>query len=187
MKKIHIIILAAASFVAASCTQTRFVPTAATFEAANEQIAISLNKDGYRISGQSSNEKNEVTVTGHNYNKYTGYNNIVDNNYSNIDTYTFTSQDGQTVSYTTKYAYKNDINNEPCLKEMNLIECKVSNPEIFNKYCGSTGSINQTLEASRQSVEFLDIGSTTLTVTGLLTLCVLGLLFPKIDFYFRNH
>ena len=144
------------------------MPTVATFKDANDQIAISLDKDGYRISGQASNEKNEVTVTGYNYNRYTGFNSIVSNNYSNTDTYTFTSEDGETVSYTTKYAYRNDINGEPCLKEMNLTECKVSNPEKFSEYCGNNGSINQALEASRREVKFWDTLSTVLVIVILL-------------------
>lgn len=183
MKKIHIIGLFLFSIMATSCMQTLYVPTAETFKNANDQIAVSLNKDGYRISNQSSVEKNEMVVTDQTYNSRTGYSNKIDNNFVNYDSYTFTSQTGETVSYSTKYSYKNSINGELYLKEMNLTECKVSNPDKYSQYCGNTGSIKRELEASRRDVRDLNIFTTTVLTCGVLVgvTIVLALLFPETE------
>ena len=72
MKKIYIIALAAFSFLATSCMHTLYVPTEATFKSANDQIAVDLNKSGYRLTNQSSVEKNELVVSDQTYNSKTG-------------------------------------------------------------------------------------------------------------------
>ena len=180
MKKIYIILLVAFSFMATSCMQTHYVPTAATFKAAKDQISANLNKAGYRLSNQSSVEKNELVVTDQTYNTRTGYSNKIDNNFVNYDSYTFTAANGETVSYSTKYGYKKSIHGELYLKEMNVTECKVSNPDKYAEYCGNTGSISRELEASRRNVEDLNVFTTTLLACGVVigAAVVLALLFP---------
>lgn len=181
MKKLYLIALVACTFLATSCMQTHYVPTAATFKTANDQIAVNLNKAGYRISNQSSVEKNELVVTDQTYNTRTGYSNKIDNNFVNYDSYTFTDKNGETVSYSTKYSYKNSIHGELYLKEMSLTECKVSNPDKYGEYCGNTGSISRELEASRRSVEDLNVFTTTLLTCGIIVAAAvaLALLFPE--------
>ena len=168
MKKIYIIALAAFSFLATSCMHTLYVPTEATFKSANDQIAVDLNKSGYRLTNQSSVEKNELVVSDQTYNSKTGYSNKIDNNFVNYDSHTFTNPSGQSISYSTKYSDKRSITGEVYLKEMNVTECKVSNPDDYQQYCGNTGSIQRELEASRREVRDLNIFTTTLLTCGIL-------------------
>lgn len=168
MKKIYIIVLAAFSLLATSCMHTLYVPTEATFKNANDQIAANLNKDGYRLTNQSSVEKNELVVSDQTYNSKTGYSNKIDNNYVNYDSYSFTNANGETISYSTKYGYKRSINGQVYLKEMNVTECKVSNPDDYQQYCGNTGSIKRELESSRRDVRDLNIVTTTLLTCGVI-------------------
>ena len=156
MKKIYIIVLAAFSLLATSCMHTLYVPTEATFKNANDQIAANLNKDGYRLTNQSSVEKNELVVSDQTY------------NYVNYDSYSFSNANGETISYSTKYGYKRSINGQVYLKEMNVTECKVSNPDDYQQYCGNTGSIKRELESSRRDVRDLNIVTTTLLTCGVI-------------------
>ena len=61
------------SFFATSCYTTQGVVSNSMYENSRNQVASNMEANGYSLSGENHEEKNEVVVTGQSYSKYTGY------------------------------------------------------------------------------------------------------------------
>lgn len=75
-----LILLSLLCFLSVGCTSTVSVVLLPDLESANESIDIQLAEKGYSLTNKTSEQKNEVYVSGQSYSKYTGYGTKMDNN-----------------------------------------------------------------------------------------------------------
>ena len=158
-------------FSLTSCTTTYSVTSKASLDKALDNVAIELRSRGYYPAGTSTDTKNEVTVTGQSYSKYTGYGTRMDNNYITSDTYRFSDTIGNTMNYTVSYQLRNQ-GNFVYVTDLQVKGCETSNVKEFANLCGSS-SPTKIIENLPQdsSVELYD-ESKTYVFAGLLALLV---------------
>lgn len=134
LKQLYLSILALLCL--SSCTTTYHVTSKASLDKALDNIAIELSNKGYYPAGTSTDTKNEVTVTGQSYSKYSGYGTLMGNNYITSDTYRFADTNGNSMNYTVSYQLKNN-NGFLYVTDLQIKGCETSNVKEYTNLCGS--------------------------------------------------
>ena len=98
-------------------------------------VAIELKSQGYYPAGTSTDTKNEVTVTGQSYSKYSGYGTLMGNNYITSDTYRFADTTGNSMDYTVSYQLKNK-DGFFYVTDLQVKGCETSNVREYENLCG---------------------------------------------------
>lgn len=176
MKKIALILSLALSFVATGCYTTQGVVSNSMYENSRNQVASNMEANGYILSGENHEEKNEMVVTGQSYSKYTGYGTKMDNDFYSYDTYKYSNQEGDNAEYTVKYKGLVDDNGGYALSSVQVLGCKTSKAADYEKLCSGNSSPSNVIgNMSKDSSKTeLDVANTTIAVTGITT--VLSLL-----------
>lgn len=177
-----LILLSLLCFLSVGCTSTVSVVLLPDLESANESIDIQLAEKGYSLTNKTSEQKNEVYVSGQSYSKYTGYGTKMDNNYYLYAGYTYTNSNDDKVSYTVKYQVKTD-GFEPAnfvfADNISVIGCESTASGKYNEICGDSGVVKGTIkEAKRTAVSVYDSLKTYCAafvgaIGGSLILCLL--------------
>ena len=139
-----------------------------------------MEKYGYYQAGKSTDTRNELTVTGQSYSKYTGYGTKMDNNYFNSETYRFSDTAGNTMNYTISYQLRRS-------REMYYVTnvevkgCETSNVKDYNKLCGVDAPKNkiESLHAD-STIEVEDNESTYLLIGGIVLIATILILLPTL-------
>lgn len=140
MKLRYLFIPTMVLFSLTSCTTTYSVMSKASLDKALDNVAIELRSRGYYPAGTSTDTKNEVTVTGQSYSKYTGYGTRMDNNYITSDTYRFADTIGNTMNYTVSYQLRNN-GSFVYVTDLQVKGCETSNVKEYANLCGSSTPI----------------------------------------------
>ena len=159
-----------------SCTTTYNVISKAALDQSIDRVAAEMEKYGYYPAGNSTDTRNEVTVTGQSYSKYTGYGTKMDNNYITSDTYRFSDTAGNTMNYTVGYQLRQS-SGLYYVTEVEVKGCETSNVKDYNKLCGSDAPKNRisTLPADA-TVELYDEAKTYLLIGGLTLIALIPLM-----------
>jgi len=135
MKKLFGLIICCFTF--SSCYTTHKVVSKTSLDRTIDNVAIELKSKGYYPTGTSIDTKNEVTVTGQSYSKYSGYGTRLDNNYITSDTYSFADTLGNTMNYTVSYQLnKSTSNGFYYVTNLQVTGCETSNPKEYERLCG---------------------------------------------------
>ena len=159
-----------ATLCLSSCTTTYNVISKSALDKSVNQVSSEMEKYGYYPAGNSSDTRNEVTVTGQSYSKYSGYGTKMNNNYITSDTYRFADTVGNTMNFTIGYQLRRSDNGLFYVTEVEVKGCETSNVKDYNKLCGANSPkhLIETLPAD-QSVEIYDEAK-TYTLIGVLSL-----------------
>jgi len=171
MKKTTLILSAAlVALMASSCYSTKNVVTQTTYQQAVEKLKSDMATRGYALSGQNSEKKNELQVTGVSYSKYTGYGTQMDNNYFQYDTYSFTNESGDNMNFSVKYEEEMAPEGFVYLENIQVLGCSTSKPSDYNDLCAGDIAPAKTIGnlPKDASASYFDYGKTLVTTT-LLT------------------
>ena len=165
MKKLFVLIICCATF--SSCYTTHNVVSKTSLDETIDIVSIELKRNGYYPAGTSTDTKNEVTVTGQSYSKYSGYGTRMDNNYITSDTYRFADTLGNSMDYTVSYQLKKTSGGFYYVTDLQVKGCETSNPKEYEKLCGkdSPTKLNITNLHPDKSVEVFDEGKTIATAS----------------------
>ena len=178
MKKLFGLIICCVSF--SSCYTTHSVISKTSLDETIDNVDIELRSRGYYLIGTSTDTKNEVTVTGQSYSKYSGYGTRMDNNYITSDTYRFADTLGNSMNYTVSYQLKKS-DGFYFVTNLQVKGCETSNPKEYRNLCGSKSPIKLITNLSPdESVEVFD-RKTTLGAIGMIiftgTLIILSFIY----------
>lgn len=147
MKKLRLIFLfCVACLLITSCTSTKIVFATSALNSANDAVELQMKQKGYLLSNKGSDTKNEVYVSGQSYSTYSGYGTLMENKLQKYDTYTFTNEDGNKISYTIKYSPKENCENEHVfyyVEDISLVGCEVTELGKYTEICGENGTIRR--------------------------------------------
>lgn len=110
-----------------------------SFRNTTDKIQDDLGNLGYTLSGQKSEQKNEVSVSGVSYSRYWGYGSAMKNNYWTYSEYSFMDTLNNDVTYTLKYQEVEDY-----VDAVELIGCSAR--KNYNEICGSGGVVRTRIE-----------------------------------------
>ena len=144
-------------FIFSSCYTTHSVISKTSLDRTIDSVTIELRNKSYYPTGTSTDTKNEVTVTGQSYSKYSGYGTRLDNNYTTSDTYRFADTLGNTMNYTVSYQLKNK-DGFFYVTDLQVKGCETSNPKEYEKLCGKDSPIKWKITnlSPDESVEVFD-------------------------------
>lgn len=178
----YLMIAVSASLLAASCYTTHGVFSESAYENAKAQVQANMEKNGYNLSGQQHEERNEVVVTGQSYSQYSGYGTKMDNNYHQYETLQFANKAGETAEYSVKYQAVLDDHNNYALQEVQVLGCRTSKAADYSSICtGSAspqnviGKMAPDLQRSVLNVPATTAAVTCVTVIATLLACLLYL------------
>lgn len=159
------------SFFATSCYTTQGVVSNSMYANSRNQVASNMEANGYSLSGENHEEKNEVVVTGQSYSKYTGYGTQMDNNFYIYDTYKYSNNEGESAEFTVKYKSLIDDKGGYALSGIQVLGCKTTKAADYSKLCSGNNSPstiigNMPVDSSKTE---LDVANTTIAVTGITT------------------
>jgi hypothetical protein len=152
-----------------SCTSTYNVISKAAMDKAIDHVAIELKSKGYYPAGTSTDTKNEVTVTGQSYSKYSGYGTLMGNNYITSDTYRFADTLGNSMDYTVSYQLKNS-DGFYYVTDLQVKGCETSNVREYGNLCGPTSPTKTITNLSPDSSVSLFDANKTYILIGVLAL-----------------
>lgn len=165
MKKLVLLFCVASLMV--SCTNTYQVVSTSAYEKARNAVASNMAANGYMLSGENHDQRNEVMVTGQSYSQYSGYGTLMDNNYHQFDTYRFANKDGETVEYTVKYKSVLADGGGYALSDVNVLGCSTSKASDYAKLCTGLSSPSAKIGQMPQDATYtvLDEEGTLVVVT----------------------
>ena len=179
MKKHKLLFLALVAIILLSgCKNTYHVISKSTFDKTINEIKSDIAKQGYALSGISTDSKNNVYVAGTSYSTSAGYGSKMANDMVTTDTYRFTHDDGSTMSFSVSYKAMQDAPGSLIyVTEVFVPGCEVSNPQLYDTLCGSNSPVNK-IYAMPQDTSFqkTNAGGTLLLLT-FLALIMGGLSF----------
>lgn len=147
MKRIQIILflfVAAACFTSCTTTKTIQVVTKASLDRTLNEINGELSDYGYEMSGMSNESKNEVSVSGVSYSRWTGYGSAMENNYWQYDEYAYVDSLDNNVSFTLKYQLSEDADGVPFLQSLEMTNCAAN--KNYYTMCGKDGIVRGKIE-----------------------------------------
>lgn len=169
MKKTTILILLFALMAAmSSCTTTIPVISVNAYKSVQDDIKSEMAEMGYSLSGEKSEQKNEVSVSGVSYSRWTGYGSALKNNYWNYSEFSFVDSANNNVSYTLKYKEYFD-HGEKCIMETTLTGCNAN--KKYDEICGTNGLVKKKIGAMTDNpdkyIRVTDQAGTVVTVVGV--------------------
>ena len=125
-----------------------------------DKIAISLNKEGYELSGKASSTQNNIHVTNVSYSTKSGYGTAMANDYVTTDRYTFINSDGNNVCFEVSYNLRQSFDSILYITNVNIPQCSTSNPKEYNKMCGNNSPIYNITNTPQRTYEEINIRAT---------------------------
>lgn len=150
-----------------SCTTTFMAVSKSSLDAAVSHIDEEMWDRGYILTGQSDNTRNEVTVTGVTYSRYTGYGTAMKNNWWQTQEYVYTDSLDNSVSFTVKYQLKVDKNGREYVEGLEMTNCSAS--KNYKSVCGLNGVVRESVEnvANKPGME-VTVSNPGATAAGIL-------------------
>ncbi|MBR1792573.1 MAG: hypothetical protein IJ764_02930 [Bacteroidales bacterium] len=180
MKRTSIVmLLSAISFLMTGCYTNKTVMVATYDDMRNEMARTreKLSSIGYNLTGQSINTENNLNVSAHTFSLDHGFSNLIENNYTIKETYSFAKEDGSwlhfDVSYKLKYHYDYD-SSILCATNISIPQCEVSSPQNYNALCGPNSPIWNIPNPTSQTAIEIDTLSGDRTI--LATLAILSVI-----------
>lgn len=163
-----------------SCMDTKLVTKKSTFDRVVSQVQEEMAQQGFKLTGSSSETKNDLVVLGTSYTERGGYGTELANNYVTRDTYRFTNTSGHTASYTVSYLLRETKKGQPYIDAAEIAGCEVSDPADYELICGAKSPIYQINSMEKdQTVKVGNSTKTLLLASGVtivaLILLLLGL------------
>lgn len=162
-----------------ACTTTRQTISPTNFLSNVHGVSESIESMGYKQSGTSSDQRNEVYVAATSYSTTTGFGSAMGNDYYWYDTYRFTDSTNNTASYQIKYKCAKDNKGKLFVSNVCLAGCDCSNPYDYNKICGHKGVTERINNIKSDQVSTFDDDNATIILTCSLILvgCCIPFLF----------
>ncbi len=181
MRKIKAIysIAAIAMCLLASCVVNTEVVSLSAYNNKMSEIKAELENQGYILSGESNDVKNEMTVNGVTYSRWTGYGTSMKNNYWSYDEFTFVDSAHNTISFTTKYMSKKSHDGVAYVDDLELVSCNASRD--YSEICGGRGKVKSAIQKMNDQpdkvVQIYNSGGTTAAIIGVsLGICVIAII-----------
>lgn len=152
-----------------SCTMTKPVTSYGTYKGAIKQVEQELSDEGFHLSGSRSETKNEVSVSGVSYSRYTGYGSAMSNNYWQYQEYQFDDSAGNSISYSVKYQLKKDNNGTEYVENLEVTNCSAT--KKYNEICGNSGVVKENIE---KVIENPDQTATVTNKSATITVAAIG-------------
>lgn len=168
MKKINtVLFLFVMAVFFTSCSTTLPVVTQTALDRTLSEINSDLSDYGYEMSGASNESKNEVSVSGVSYSRWTGYGSAMKNNYWQYDEYTYVDSLNNNVSFTIKYQRNKDVDGRPYLQSLEMTNC-YSNKN-YNTMCGKDGIVRGKIENLANNPDAsIEVENKEATVAGIV-------------------
>lgn len=156
----------AVAIFATSCTTTIPVVSKSALESTVIEVGNQLFDNGYTMTGISEETKNEVSVTGTSYSKYTGYGSAMANNYWQYNKYMYSDSLDNDVSFSIKYQLKKDDNGKLYVQDLEMINCEAS--KDYNAICGGNGIVKKSIAETANNPDMVaTIPNRTGTILGV--------------------
>lgn len=156
MKKLFFILMSIASIVMSSCTTTMQTISTSNYLGEIDKVNNSLVSMGYKLSGKTHDEKNEVYVSSISYSTKSGYGSAMNNDYYWYDTYRFTDDKNNTASYQVKYKCRKDDREGVYVSNVSVMGCDCSDTRDYNHICGVYGITNALNYIEKDQVSTFD-------------------------------
>lgn len=156
----------AVAIFATSCTTTISVVSKSALENTVAEVGNQLFDNGYTMTGVSNETKNEVSVTGTSYSRFTGYGSAMQNNYWQYSKYMYSDSLNNSVSYSIKYQLKKDYNGKLYVQDLEMTNCEAS--KDYNAICGGNGIVKKNIAQTRNNPDMVaTIPNPTGTILGV--------------------
>ena len=137
----QIIILAILALLFPSCGTTVKVTSQKALNESITKCNRDLSEAGFRMTGNTFDDKNDLYVEGVSYSTQTGYGTAMGNSYSVRQTYSFATEDNRTLTYTVSYKPHTDYVHY--VTDVSIVGCNASNSNDYRRYCGEVAKITQ--------------------------------------------
>lgn len=165
MKKIFTVCGIVCVFVLmTACTTSRQTISTSTYLNEIGDVNKSIEQLGYKLSGTSSDQKNEVYVSATSYSTQTGYGSAMGNDYYWYDTYRFLDSLNNTVSYQVKYKFGKDKNDVNYISGVSVIDCNCSNVKDYNVICKNPVGVRKLNNIKNDQVSTFKDNSSTVAL-----------------------
>lgn len=146
MKKTTFVLLIAAAFGLTSCTTTTKVIGIQDLDKSIQEMTSLLSAQGYNPSGSWIEESNALYVEAVSHTKQSGFGTAMGNDYANLNTYTFANSNGDKAEILLKLRQRyDDYNNLWYYETIDLLGCKTSKAEDYQKICGQNSIVQSYL------------------------------------------
>lgn len=150
-----------------SCTETKYVTRKSTLDKMVDSLKTQLASEGYRTTGFSTKQTNDMEVVGISYTSKAGFGTAMKNSFVTQDTYTFADSLGNTASYSIFYALDKSDN----VEKAGMCGCETSNPQDYEKVCGFISQIDWM--PNSDSITVTDTGSVIAIASGIIAAIVI--------------
>lgn len=180
MKKIMLLVMVFIGIGFTGCTTKVLVTSVEKYDECINEAKADLQKHGYELSGMATETKNEPLVVGAYYSSKTGSSSILANDFYDQEVYSFSNSNGDEVEFTMKYRGRySKYTDTVCLLTVDLLGCKTSKAEDYDKFCGENSIIKQKLGNMEQDMKVSAYSPrrTSLLTTSILLATVLPFIF----------
>lgn len=141
MMKTALITLAAV-ILFVSCTGTKQVTSAPTFNNTVDEVVAAIEDQGYTFTAKKHDHRNERRHPVSHIEGDNTYSDWMPNDLINIDTYCFVDSTGNTMQFEVQYRLGvNHQSGEVYYNEVQTVGCATSNPEHFESLCGDRSPV----------------------------------------------
>ncbi len=141
MKKSILLVLFGTLLFMSSCMDTFYATKKSTYDNAILAIQSQMKENGFSATGSKSNTHNETVVKSTTYRTETGYSTEMENKEIAEESYSFTDDNGNTMSYSVTFLPKEDADGKPYVEDVQLCGCETSNPKDYEKFCGNNSFV----------------------------------------------
>ncbi|MBR1517039.1 MAG: hypothetical protein IJ620_02695 [Bacteroidales bacterium] len=142
MKRLLLYLVVIVPIALTSCTTTMQTISTSNYLGEIDKINSNLFSMGYKLSGKTHDEKNEVYVSSISYSTDYGYGSAMDNDYYWYDTYRFIDDKNNTASYQVKYKCRRDDRDGIYVSNVSITRCDCSDTQDYSRICGAYGITN---------------------------------------------
>ena len=181
MRRILLFVLLVIALGMTSCMDTKYVTKKSTFDQTVSRVQEDMAQQGFKLTGSSTETKNDLVVLGTSYTEKGGYGTELANNFVTRDTYRFTNASGHTASYTVSYLLRETKKGLPYIDAAEVAGCEVSDPADYELICGAKSPIYQINSMERDQAVKVGNNTKTMLLASGLTLGALILLLLSLE------
>lgn len=151
-----------------SCMVNKDVVSLSAYNSKISELKAELENQGYILSGESNEVKNEMAVNGVSYSRLTGFGTAMQNNYWSYDEFIFADSANNTISFTTKYMIKESHDHVAYVDNLELVSCNASRD--YSEICGGRGKVKSSIQEMNDQpdkvVKVYNTGGTAAAIIG---------------------
>ena len=136
------LITMAAALLFVSCTGTKYVTSAPTYNNTVDSVVATIEEQGYIFTGTKHDRRNERRHPVSHMEGDNTYSDWMPNDLLNLDTYCFIDSAGNTMQFEVQY--RSGVapqNGAFYYSEVQTVGCSTSNPEHYERLCGDRSPI----------------------------------------------